>query len=88
MSLTFRANNTAFDQTSVHVPAGASVTATFQNNDVGAQHNLSFSLPGLAHGDTCTGPCTATQTFTASPAGKYYFLCTIHDMVGAFVVDP
>jgi len=88
VSLTFRAFNTQFDKTSVHVPAGASVTATLQNDDAGVQHNLTFSLPGLPHGDTCTGPCTATQTFTVSVAGSYFFLCTIHDMVGTFVVDP
>ncbi len=88
VSLTFRAFNTQFDKTSVHVPAGASVTATLQNDDAGVQHNLTFSLPGLPHGDTCTGPCTAPQTFTASAAGSYFFLCTIHDMVGTFVVDP
>ncbi len=88
MTLTFRAFNTQFDKTSVRVPSGATVTATLQNDDTGVQHNLTFSLPGLPHGDTCTGPCTATQTFTAATPGSYFFLCTIHDMVGTFVVDP
>jgi plastocyanin len=72
----------------VHVPSGATVTATLQNQDAGTDHNLTFSLPGLPHGETCTGPCTRTQTFSVSAAGSYYFLCTIHDMVGTFVVDP
>lgn len=88
VALTFRAFNVAFDKTTVHVAAGATVTATLQNDDSGVQHNLTFSLPGLPHGETCTGPCTETQTFTASTAGSYFFLCTIHDMVGTFVVDP
>lgn len=88
VALSFRAANLAFDKTSVHVPAGATVTATMQNDDPGIEHNLTFSLPGLAHGETCKGPCTATQTFNAGGAGSYFFLCTIHDMVGNFVVDP
>lgn len=88
VSLTIRAANLAFDTSIVRVPAGATVTATLQNDDAGVQHNLAFSLPGLAHGETCTGPCTETQTFTATPAGSYFFLCTIHDMVGTFVVEP
>jgi plastocyanin len=59
-----------------------------QNNDTGVEHNLTFSVPGLAHGETCTGPCSRTQTFTAPAAGSYFFLCTIHDMSGTFIVDP
>jgi plastocyanin len=69
------------------VPAGATVTATMQNDDTGVEHNLSFSLPGLPHGETCAGPCTATQTFQVTTAGSYFFLCTIHDMSGTFVVQ-
>jgi len=42
----------------------------------------------LAHGDTCAGPCTATQTFTAPAPGRYQFFCTIHSMLGDFIVDP
>jgi plastocyanin len=64
------------------------VTAVLQNADDGVEHNLTFSLPGLGHGSTCKGPCTASQTFVATTAGSYYFLCTLHDMVGTFVVTP
>ncbi len=88
-SLLFRAANNAFDKTVVHVKSGAIVTATMQNDDSGVAHNLAFSLSGLGLGETCTGPCTATQTFTASPAGPYFFFCSIHpEMVGTFIVDP
>ena len=59
-----------------------------QNDDVGVDHNVTFSIPGLGHGDTCAGPCSRTQTFTAPSAGTYYFLCTTHDMSGTFIVDP
>ncbi len=88
VSLTVRAANLAFEQRVVRVPAGARVTATLQNDDAGVQHNLTFSLPGLAHGETCAGPCGRTQTFTATTPGSYFFLCTLHDMSGTFVVEP
>ena len=88
VSFTIRAANLAFDTSTVRVPNGATVTATLQNDDPGAEHNLTFSLAGLDHGETCKGPCTRTQTFTASGPGSYYFLCTLHDMVGTFIVEP
>jgi len=87
VSLRFVAKDLKFDRTSVTVPRGATVTATLQNDDTGVEHNLTFSLPGLPHGETCAGPCTRTQTFQAPAAGSYFFLCTIHDMSGAFVVQ-
>jgi plastocyanin len=86
--VTVRAANLAFDVSTIRVPDGATVTATLQNDDEGVEHNLSFSLAGLAHGETCKGRCMRTQTFTASGAGSYYFLCTLHDMVGTFIVEP
>ncbi len=88
VTLRFRASNISFDQTLVRAPAGASVTAIMQNDDAGIEHNLSFSLPGLPHGNTCKGPCTTTQVFTPSTPGSYFFLCTLHDMSGTFIVDP
>jgi plastocyanin len=86
--LRFRAADLAFDRSSARVPAGANVTAILQNDDTGVQHNLTFSLPGLPHGESCAGPCTETQVFKASTPGSYFFLCTIHDMSGTFIVDP
>ncbi|MEX0783480.1 MAG: hypothetical protein WD557_12590 [Dehalococcoidia bacterium] len=78
----------SFDTQTIRVPANATVVATLQNDDADVEHNLSFSLPGLPHGDTCKGPCTRSQTFTAPAAGSYFFLCTLHDMSGNFIVDP
>ena len=88
VAITVRARDLAFAEASIRVSSGARVTATLVNEDAGVEHNLTFSLPGLPHGDTCAGPCTATQVFTAGPPGTYYFLCTIHSMFGQFVVDP
>lgn len=85
--ITVRAFDLAFDKQTIHVPANATVTAVLQNDDEGVEHNLSFSLPGLGHGDTCRGPCNRTQTFTAPASGTFFFLCTLHDMSGTVVVD-
>ena len=86
--MTVRAANLAFDTGSIRVPAGARVSATMVNEDGGIDHNLSFGVPGLPHGETCRGPCTRTQTFTApATPGSFFFLCTIHDMFGTFVVE-
>lgn len=88
MSLTVRANALAFDVKTIRVFAGTTVAATMHNEEAGVQHNLAFSLPGLAHGETCTGPCTTTQSFQVESPGSYFFLCTLHDMVGSFIVEP
>jgi plastocyanin len=89
ISFTLRAFNVQFDRSTIHVPAGATVTATLQNDDPDTDHNLTFGLPGLPHGETCKGPCARTQTFTApASGGSFFFLCTVHDMFGTFVVDP
>ncbi len=87
MRIVIGANNLAFDRASVRVKAGAQVTAVFNNIDDGVEHNLSFGAPGLAHGDTCKGPCSTTQTFTAPGPGRYFFLCTLHPMSGDFIVE-
>jgi plastocyanin len=88
VTVTIRAAKLSFDTNTVRVPVGATVTATLHNDDEGVEHNLTFSLAGLAHGDTCKGPCTRTQSFTVAEAGSYFFLCTLHDMVGTFIVEP
>lgn len=82
------ARNLEFDRAEIRVKAGTRVTANMNNQDEGVEHNLAFGLPGLGH-PTCSGPCSTTQTFTASPAGTYSFLCTIHaTMFGNFIVEP
>ncbi len=87
-TLTFKAvNDTTWDRQIARVKAGTTLTAIMDNVDPGVEHNLSFSLPGLPHGDTCAGPCTATQVFRADTPGSYFFLCTIHDMSGPFIVE-
>ena len=82
------ASNLQFDKPEMRAKAGADVTAVLRNNDAGVEHNLTFSVPNLPHGDTCAGPCTTTQSFTAPAAGRYNFFCNIHStMLGDFVVE-
>ena len=88
MAITVNANGNNFDRSTIRVRAGDQVAATFQNNDSGVEHNLSFSLPGLGHGETCKGPCSTSQTFTARTAGSFFFFCTLHPISGDFIVDP
>lgn len=58
------------------------------NDEAGVVHNLTFGLPGVPHGDDCTGPCTRTQNFRApATPGSFFFLCTIHDMFGEVIVE-
>jgi plastocyanin len=86
-AVTVTAEDLEFDTAFIRVKAGASLTVTFRNNDTGVAHNLGFSAFSTKH-ETCTGPCTTVQTFTAATAGQYSFFCNIHDtMFGAFIVE-
>jgi plastocyanin len=89
VTLQVTAQSISYDKSELHVRAGAQVTAVFTNLDATVSHNLSFNVPGLPEGETCTGPCTVTRTFTAPAPGRYNFFCTIHsNMIGDFIVDP
>ena len=86
-SVTVTAENLAFDRSVIRVKAGTTLTANFVNKDVGVEHNLTFSLPGLGH-PTCSGPCTTSQTFTPTKPGTESFFCTLHaTMFGDFIVE-
>ena len=88
MTFIVTARGQAFDAVRLDARTGSPITAILHNEDGGVAHNLTFSVPGLAHGPTCKGTCAATQSFTAPEPGTYYFLCTLHDMSGDFVVEP
>jgi plastocyanin len=87
VTISVSADANGFNVSQLMARSGASVTVNFRNNEPGEPHDLSFSIPGLGHGNTCEGPCTDSYTFTAPAAGTYDFFCTVHiDMVGTFVV--
>jgi plastocyanin len=85
-SPTVIAKNIAFSPATVTVKAGASVTLTLQNQDSFVPHNI--NVLGVKTAD-CTGPCTASVSFTAPAPGNYTFQCSIHPtMTGTLVVVP
>ncbi len=78
----------------ITVPAGASVTVNFDNQDSGIPHNFaaytnSSATTPIFVGQVITGPATITYKFTApSQPGNYFFRCDVHPtiMTGTFVV--
>jgi plastocyanin len=92
------AKGMAFDKPTLSVPAGASVTINFDNQDAGIPHNVSVyqTMPNgdttpVFIGDVIKGPSTIVYHFTApATQGNYYFVCDIHPQVmkGPFVITP
>ncbi|WP_054848506.1 cupredoxin domain-containing protein [Methanoculleus chikugoensis] len=88
------AENTAFNTSTITVPAGANVTVHFVNKDDGISHNFAVYDSNLRSrsifvGDIITGPAETNYTFTApSEPGTYYFQCDVHpSMNGNFIVQ-
>lgn len=88
------AQNFAFDQTSLTVPAGSHVQLTFDNQDSGVPHNVAIYTSAAAStvifkGEIITGPKMTTYTFDApTKPGTYYFRCDVHSgMNGQFIVQ-
>ena len=96
VTIDLTAQNVAFDQSTISVPAGASVTINFNNKDIGVPHNFAvyqYNPTGIAKaifvGDTITGPATITYHFTApTDTNTYFFECDVHpqQMNGSFVI--
>ncbi len=82
------AHDTAFDESTLEVPAGETFAIQFDNED-GLPHNVSIHGNGEArNGDVFTGPGQRTYVFAGLPPGTYTFQCDIHPttMTGTFVV--
>jgi plastocyanin len=95
VTINLTAQNTAFNVTTITVPAGAKMTVNFSNKDNGMPHNFavytdsSASTP-IFKGQTITGIANATYTFNApAKAGTYFFRCDVHPtiMTGQFIVQ-
>jgi plastocyanin len=92
------ARGMAFDKPNISVPAGASVTIIFDNQDAGMPHNFSVyqNLAGggtkpVFVGNVITGPASINYQFTApAEQGSYFFECDVHPqkMNGSFVIEP
>jgi plastocyanin len=84
------AQNLAFQQTSIQVPAGKPFTLVFENQD-GAPHNIAISSDAgfaqkLFDGEVFSGPGSRNYQVNALPAGTYHFRCDVHtNMTGTIV---
>jgi len=81
--LTVTAQNTQFDTSTIHLPAGAPTPLTFKNLDPGTPHNIGIYedqayTKETFKGAVITGVDTTTYHVPALPAGTYYFKCDIH----------
>jgi plastocyanin len=85
------ASGLAFSTGELDLPADAPVDLTFDNQDDGVQHNVaiytdeSASQP-LFKGQLVTGVASVVYSFTAPPAGTYYFHCDVHPTMNGSVV--
>lgn len=87
--ITLHAKNLLFDQSSISAPAGSLVTLTLENEDQSVPHDVGVNIAGVAHTDTCSGPCVGQISFIAPAPGSYQFFCSLHqDMQGSFLITP
>jgi plastocyanin len=88
------AHGLSFNTSSITVPAGASVTVNFNNQDAGVTHTFSVYTNSAATssifvGTGITGVSSTEYKFTApSTPGTYFFRCDFHPTImhGSFVV--
>jgi plastocyanin len=92
VSLTVVARGIRFLPNTLSAPAGATITATLDNQDEGTPHDLTFRDPGgttIAATDIFNGPGQQSVTFTPAGPGSYGFVCTVHptQMTGRLTVQ-
>ena len=89
-AITIKAQNIAFDQSSIDASAGQAFTITFDNEDAGVPHNLDVkdsTGASVAKTDISNGPVTANLQVPALSAGTYTFVCDVHsNMTGTLTV--
>ncbi|MEW6223399.1 MAG: cupredoxin domain-containing protein [Chloroflexota bacterium] len=75
------AENIAWLETSITVPAGRAFTIAFDNRDRGVPHDIVIKDAAgaeLFRGDVVTGPAVVVYDVPAIPAGQHPFVCSIH----------
>ena len=87
------AQNIAWNTACIAVNAGAPISLTITNLDLGIDHNFAvYKSPNLKQEFFETGKfsgvATNTYQLAALPAGSYYFQCNVHgpSMSGTFIV--
>ena len=79
--LSVKAENIAFDVTSLTAPANAPFQIKFENDDVGTQHDVAIKDSSGAlkwQGDLVTGKAETTYNVPGFAAGSYTFVCIVH----------
>jgi plastocyanin len=75
------AENIAWLETSITVPAERAFTIAFDNRDRGIPHDIVIKDGAgaeLFRGEVTTGPTVVVYDVPAIPAGQYPFVCSIH----------
>jgi plastocyanin len=92
ITINLTARDMAFDQSSITVPAGASVTINFDNKD-SVPHNFALYTDSSASKSVFIGQTLSASSivykFTApTTPGNYFFRCDVHPrtMTGTLVV--
>lgn len=94
-NIAFDAPNFDFSDSTIRVPAGATVTIRFNNQDTGIRHNFAAYMSSSAdtvifQGKVVRGPQTIEYTFDVpDQPGEYFFRCDVHPatMTGTFLVQ-
>jgi plastocyanin len=81
--VTVVAQNTAFEPTSIALPASQEASITFENRDPGIQHNIAIYrdetlAEELFNGDLITGVESTEYAVPPLEAGEYPFICIVH----------
>lgn len=93
VTINLTASRTAFDKSSITVPAGATVAIVFDNKDT-ILHNFALYETSAATNSIFVGELISkkkiTYTFTApTTPGTYFFRCDVHPFLitGDFIVN-
>lgn len=85
------AQNIAFDQTALSVPADQAFQIAFDNQDSGVPHNVEIkdsAGASLFKGEIFSGVDTRNYDVPPLAAGGYQFICTVHpNMVGTLTAQ-
>ena len=95
VTINLTAKNIAYDMSTITVPAGASVTINFDNQDAKTTHNFAVyeneaAQKAIFQGKLITGPGKVAYNFIApNTPGAYFFRCDVHPtiMKGQFIVE-
>lgn len=80
-----------FEQQAIIVPAETPFTITFENRNVGVEHNIEIFSDAAATevyylGEYIAGPETIEYAIDPLAAGEYPFICTIHPNMKAVLI--